>query len=342
MKNFKRILCFLLMFVTIGFFTACSKGETPPSGGDDSGFSQGGGESGGGSSGTGPSEPGGSGDENEPEEVYVPYSSSEIMMVGSNFVDAYFDEFEADTSDENLFDDNINEMKVLFLNASKMLKYVSQMEDLTFGACMKGFDLTVDDDYEKPNAVAKFYVTYNEENSDGDASVRIRILFSYKELDVKYNYDYYDILIETNKAQKLVSCDFSVEKAIQKTGLEDSTARYYVFDINGNIDGGNNFEEFNIYQFDRTEQIEAQTSIDFNVIDDFEQSRFVSEIETYVGGENAELLLRNSSSEQSLMLSQRIGNLGQGLKKLSGGVFGTISGLSEALVVYVDLDTEII
>ena len=341
MKNFKRILCFLMVFMSIGFFMACSKSETPSTS-ETPGTSQGGGETGGGNSEPGNSEPGDSGSGDESEEVYVPYTSSEIMMLGSNFVDAYFDEFEADLTDEDLFDDNINEMKYLFLNASKMVKYVSQMEDLTFGACMKGFELNLDDWQGKPNAVAKFYVTYTGDNSDGVSSVRIRILFSYDELNVDYNYDYYDVLIETNKAQKLISCDFSVERATQKSGQEDSTARYYVFDIDGNIDGGNNFDEVNVYQFDRTEKIEAQTTIDFNVIDNFEQSHYVTEVESYVGGEDAELLLRNSSSAESIMLAQRIGNLGQGLKKLSGGVFGIISGLSEALVVYVNSETEII
>ncbi len=332
MKNFRRVLCFLLMFVTIGFFTACSKSENPPGGSDDSGLSSGGG-----------SEDSGSGDSGGgSEEVYVAYTSSEIMLLGANFVESYFDDFEADTNDENLFDDNVDEMKVLLLNATKMIEYVSEIEDLTFGVRLKGSVLELDDYQGKPNAVAKFYVTETSENSDGNASVRITILFSHDSKSVEYSYDYYDILIETNKKQKLVSCDISIERSVQKTGLEDSSAKYFVFDLDGDIDGGNNFTSFNAYKFERNVQIEDQTIINYNVIDNFAQSFKDSKNEFYVGGNEAELLLRNASSSQSILVSQRIGNLRQRLKKLSGNALGTISGLSEALTKYVDLVNEIV
>ena len=351
MKKFKRILCFLLMFVTMGFFVACSKGEPKTPSGDDSEMSQeqggGSGESSGGNEGGGSGESGteSGGDEDtedEPQEVYVPYTSNEIMLIGSNFVDGYFDEFEADSTDEDLFDDNIDEMRVLFLNASKMIKKVSEIQGLVFGACMKGAELTLDSYEGKPNAVARFYVNFSQEDANGNSSVRIRILFSYKDLSVDYDYDYYEMLIQTNKAKKIVSCEISVEKSSKKEGLNDSTARYFVAELNGGIDAERNDILANVYQFERTEKIETQTVINYNIIDNFVQSKFDGKTNFYVGGDDADLLLRNDSSSQSILVVQRAGNLSQGLKKISGGVFGTISGLSESLVVYVDAETEIV
>lgn len=347
MKSLKRILCFILMFVTLGFFTACSKSETPPATKGPEISQGGGGEE-------TPGEDTGSGEEqepevgpsdepsDEPEEVYVPYTSSEIMLLGSNFINGYLDEFEADESDEELFDDNINEMRVLFLNASKMIKSVSRIENLTYGACLQGNVLTLDDYNGKPNAVAKFYITFSEEDAEGNSSVRIRLLFSYNGLDVSYDYDYYEMLIETNKAKKLVSCEISVEKSAKKDGLNDSTADYFVLELDGGIESESSEILVNVYKFKRTEMVDAQTQIDFNIIDNLAQSKFNGKTNFYVDGEDAELLLRKASSEQSLLVAQRVGGMYQGLKRLSGTTFGTIPELSENLVVYVDAETEIV
>ena len=174
MKNFKRIFCFLLMFVTIGFFSACSKEKSPSNIGDDSEISQGGGQSGGnnGDSGSGDNDEGGS------QEVYVPYTSKEIMSVGSKFIEGFFDDFEVDLTDEDLFDDNVNEARILILNTTKMLDYVSQIEDLRYGAFLKGNELVLDDYQGKPNAVSKFYVTFSDEDTNGNSSVKMKIVFS--------------------------------------------------------------------------------------------------------------------------------------------------------------------
>lgn len=344
MKSFKRILCFILMFVTLGFFTACSKGGTPPPTKEPE-ISQGGGASGGESESGGNEEPSEEPEqepEEEPEEVYVPYTSSEIMLLGSSFVDRYLDEFEVNKTDEEMFDDNIDEMRILFLNASKMIKYISGIDNLTYGACMQGNVLSLDDYNGKPNAVAKFYVNFLADDAEGNSSVRIRLLFSYNGLNVSYDYDYYEMLIETNKAKKLVSCEISVEKSAKKEGLNDSTARYFVLELDGGVESEQTEILVNVYKFERTEMIDNQTIIDFNIIDKLTQSKFDGKTNFYVTGEDAELLLRKASSEQSLLVAQRVGGLYQGLKKISGKTFGTIPELSEALVVYVDSETEIV
>ena len=319
------------MFVTIGFFSACSKGENLPPNNNDTDLSQGGEGSG--------EEDSGSGD--APQEVYVPYTSSEIMMAGANIVDGFFADFEINTTDEEMFDDNIGEDKILFLNASKMLKVVSQIENLTFGACLKGKTLTEPLD-GKPNAVSKFYVTFAEEDSNGFSSVKLRILFAYNGLDVTYDYDYYDFLIETNKAQNIVSCEISIERSKKMAGVDDSTATYFNIELDGKISGEQDDLKYNIYNFDRNEKIETQTDANYNHIKNFEQSYYLGNLKTYISTEDSDLLLRSSSSEQSILVAQKVGNLNQGLKKLSGGVFGTITGLTEALVVCVDAETEIV
>ena len=180
MKIFKRIICFLLLFVSIGVFSACSpKGDSGSSGGGND-LSQNDNNSG--------------GDETQ-EEVYVAYTSSEILALGSEFVGEFFEEFEIDTTDEELFDDNISEMKILFLNASKMIKKISEMTNLPYGYCVNGQALNAEEYSGKPNQVARFYAIFSDEDDNGNASVRLRFGFSYDGLDVSLDYDYYDILI---------------------------------------------------------------------------------------------------------------------------------------------------
>jgi hypothetical protein len=341
MKKLKRILCFLLIVLSFGFFSACSSGKTPPA--DNPPPIDNGGGSGGENGGGGNVEPGENDDpEEEPEEpeVYVAYTSNEIMMVGSNFVADFFNAFKVNSTDQDLFDDNVGEMKILFLNTSKMIKSVSEIDNLPYGYCVTGKPVTLDEYNGKVNKVERFYAKFTPENSDGESSVKLRIAFSYNELDYDYDYVYYDVLIETNKKQNIVSCEIGVEWSA-KEGADNSTAKYYNISLSGEIGAGQNCSSYNCSQFDRTNN--EFSKVDFNNIDNLKQSKNVNGTKTYVGGAEAEILLRNSSSEQSALVSLVVGNLNQGYNMIfRGDAMGTNSTLSSKLIQFVSVATKII
>lgn len=341
MKNFKRILCFLLMFITFGFFSACSSEKAPPEIESPPAIEDGGGsndEDNGGESSEDEDQ------DDEPEEVYVSYTSNEIMMVGSNFVADFFNALKVNSNDEDLFDDNINEMKILFLNTSKMIKSISEIKNLPYGYCAAGKPVTLDEYDEKVNKAERFYAKFSAEDSDGNSSVKLRIAFSYNGLDYSYDYVFYDIFIETNKKQNIVSCEIGVEWSTKK-GVDDSTAKYYNISLSGEIGGGQNCVNYNCSQFDRTNN--EFLKVDFNNIANLKQSKNVNGSKTYVGdtdvdSTDAETLLRNSNSEQSALVSLVVGNLNQGYKMIfRGDAMATLSSLSNNLIVYVNATNKI-
>ena len=350
MKNLKRIICFLLMIVTLGFFSACSSEKNPPPAEnppsiENGGGSSGGNENGGGTSGDESEEPEDEPEE-EPEEVYVSYTSSEILTVGSNFVSDFFNGFRVNTTDDDLFDDNVGDMKILFLNTSKMIKTISEIQNLPYGYCVGGKAVTLDEYEGKVNKAERFYAKFSEEDSDGNSSVKLRVAFSYNELDYDYDYVYYDVLIETNKKQNTVSCEIGVEWSAKK-GTDDSTGKYYYISLSGLIGGGQNCENFNCSQFDRTDN--NFLKVDFNNIDNLRQSKCSGTTKVYYGEEceepefDSEILLRNSSSEQSSLVSLVVGNLNQGYNMIfRGGTMQTLSTLSNSLIAYVSAVNKII
>lgn len=335
MKNLRRIICFLMMIVSLSFFTACSKDQTPPPE-IGTGTEQDGG------SGDGSEESGGEEDNGDEQEVYVPYTSNEIMNAGSVLLSEFFNEYEADLTDEDLFDDNIDNIKMLFLNTSKMITAVSQIDNLPYGYCVRGNAEELVDYTGKPNKVERFDATFKAEDSNGNSSVKLKIVFSYNELDVDYTYDYYDILIKTNKSQKKVSCEILIERSSIKDS-DDSTGRYFYVNLNGKIGGGFDDIKYNCYRFNRTQFINEYTAVNYNNIDQFEQSVFDGQTKTYVGVSESELLLRNSNSDVTKLVSSIVGAMNQGYKSIfNGGVLGTISSLSSSLIAYVNEVEEII
>ena len=97
-------------------------------------------------------------------------------------------------------------LKVLFLNASKMLKEISDFNDLINGYTYFGNELDLDDEWETPNSVVRFYYAFGVEDGNGDSNVKIRIVFGYddEDTDNTYSYDYYDFLIKTNKKRQYI------------------------------------------------------------------------------------------------------------------------------------------
>ncbi len=342
MKNLKRILCFLLMIVSIGFFSACSSEKTPPSTENPPSIDNGGGSSGGseGDNGGGETPSEDEPEVEEPEEVYVAYTSSEIMMVGSNFVADFFNAFRVNSTDEDLFDDNVGEMKILILNTSKMIETISEIQNLPYGYCVTGKPVTLEEYDGKVNKVERFYAKFVAEDVNGNSNVKLRIAFSYNGLDYDYDYVYYDVSIETNKKQNTVSCEIGVELSAKK-GADDSTGKYYNISLTGEIGSGQNCVNYNCSQFDRTDN--NFIKVDFNNVANLKQSKNVNGTKTYVGGQDAEILLRTSSSEQSSLVSLVVGNLNQGYKMIfRGDAMSTNSTLSSKLIAFVSVANKII
>ena len=66
-------------------------------------------------------------------------------------------------------------------------------------------------------------------------------------------------------------------------------------------------------------------------------------LKTYIGGSDAENLLRNSNSKQSILVKNVVSLLNQGYKMLfRGKPIATIPGLSERLINYVNVQNKII
>ena len=170
MKNIKRIICFLLMIVSVSFFSACSKSDNsvPETGGSEI-------EENGGSGG-GSTESGGEDDGDEEQDDYVPYTSNEIMIIGANLLSKFFNEYEADLSNDDLFDDNVYNMKPLFLNGAKMITAISEMENLPYGYCVKGSVEELDDYTKSPNKVERFDASFKSEDVNGYSSVKFKII----------------------------------------------------------------------------------------------------------------------------------------------------------------------
>lgn len=332
MKKFRRLICFLLVLVSLSFFSACSKEEKNPQNETSPEIESGGGITGGDNI--------EEEDEDEPQEVYVPYSASEIMVAGSNLVSTFYNDYEVGLAENDSFDDNIESMKVVFLNASKMIKKTSGFDNLPFGYCVRGKSVVLENYEEKPNKIERFDANFITEDLNGNSSVKLKIVFSYEGQDVQYRYDYYDILIQTNKAQKKVSCEIFIERSVNN-GLNDSTANYYILKLNGNIGDEYQLSSFDCYKFYRKEFIDAHTSVNYNNIDNFEHSKF-EESFYYMGTVESKNLLRNSNSSVTQLVATSVGTMNQGYKSLfNGGVMGSVSGLSELLIDYVNEDVEI-
>ena len=277
MKGLKRILCFLLIFVAVVGVSACSSKEASPSN-NDSGLSQG----------------GGNGAETQippEEEVYVAYSSNEIMGLGEDYLTEFFGAVEDNVLGGGFADENIAGMKVLFLNASKMINNISSVDDLPYGRCVKGKELTLDDYTKKPNAVNKFLAKFTPEDSDGNSSLSLKIIFSYKDEDTDFTYDYYDFTIKTNKKNNEIACNFSIERSKEIVGSNDSTAEYFVAELKGNIDS--DFDEMNYecYQFSRTEKINDHMTVGYNNIENYLYSKFDGEDKIYYNATETKTML---------------------------------------------------
>lgn len=320
MKVLKKLICLLMVIVSLGTISACSKNDDVTN--DQPEKNQGGGNNG-------------------TQEVYVSYTASEIMSVGSEFVYDFFDAVEEGGFDESVEDLNLLKMKVLFLNASKMLEEISEFEDLENGYTKIGNELVLLES-DGPNSVKRFYYWFGAEDENGNSNVKIRIIFGYNgDQNAAYSYDFYEFLIQTNKKSNTISCDISIERSLI-SGENDSTGKYFCAELDGDIGSGNN-AKYHCYQFERTEMIAENEQANFNNVMNFEQSKFDGVTEIQLRGSAATKALQTPNSEQSELVGVVVGNLGQRKRMMTkGGHMGLLEGASERLVEYVNFDVQII
>ena len=326
MKTLKKLFCFLLIFAFCFSFSACTKGGNTGGGGDKN-IEQ--------------NDDNKNGD-NKPEE-YVPLNSSDIILLGADMSQKFLTDFSSDLTDSDKFDDNIEKHKILFLNASQMLKKINDIKNLSFEVGVKG-EMIEQAQENKPNMVNKFYINYIPEDANGNASVEIKIIFSFKDLSVENTYDYYYFLIETNKKQGTISFECAVENS-SLSGSNDSQASYNVFKFGGAIGETNLVKDYDFSYFERITRITNYSTamINNNFIKNFEQSTFSDETKKYFDPADSEQSLRNPNSEQVQFLISEIGKIGQSLNLLQlSGAMKTVNGLSNALVVFADGETKII
>lgn len=317
MKSLKKFFCLLLMIVLIVPIVACSKNK---SNGDDKNKTD------------IEQKDDGKKDDNK-EEEYVPLKAGDIVFLGAKLSEKFFNDFSVNLTDDDKFDDNIEQNKEMFLNASQMLKNIKEFKDIPYDRSVKG-EVLSQENLEKPNMVDKFYIVFTPEDESGNSSVEIKIILSYKDSDVDYKYDYYYFLIETNNKQKTISFECSVENSYA-LGTNNSKASYSIFEFDGVIGDNEKIDNFCVSCFERNTKI-TNIMVNPNFIDNFEQSKFSNQTKSYSDPARSKDILGNSESEQVLYLTEKIGNLEQGHNMLNlSRTTKSITNLSESIVPYV-------
>ena len=309
MKTFKRIMCFMLMLTFCWSFSACKNGENPPDNQNqlenplpDSG-------------------------ESEPE-VFVPLTMDDMLRLGAEVNETFFADFEQDMFN-NSFAVNILTMKEMFVNSSDMLAEVSNFNTISQGATYYGETLSTETS-DTPNQVNKFFIAYSPENSDNYSKLELRILLSYKGLDVKYTYDYYNFVIETDQKKNTISYMCAIEKS-RALSTNNSTAEFFVFDITCDLKDVDNARDYRVYSFERNKIINENLVNNTNIIK-YSKSEFDGENQLYMSTTEGETELRNTNSKARELIINIVADLGQDVKMLqmSGGLKRT--GLSDALI----------
>lgn len=308
MKKLKKIMCFILMLTFCWSFSACKNKDNSPDNGNqiedplpDSG-----------------SEP----------EVFVPLTMDDIIGLGEELNDDFFANFEQDLFNGS-FEVNILGMKEMFLNANDMLGKISGLNTVSHGTTYYGETLT-NETSDQPNQVNKFFITYSPENSDNYSKLELKIMLSYKSLDVKYTYDYYNIVIETDQKNNTISYMCAIEKS-RAFSTNNSTAEFFVFDITCDLKDVDNARDYKVYSFERNKIINENLVNNTNIVN-YSKSEFDGENKEYMSTVQGETELRNTNSKARDVIVNIVADLGQDVKMLqmSGGLKRT--GLSDALI----------
>ena len=325
MKNLKRVLCFLLMLTFCWSFSACSKKkESEPSNNTTPEIEQ--------------PESNDEGNQDEEQEdvvepeVYTPFDLNDVLDLGSRAIAGFVYNLDVDLNDSDPFDDNIANKQSLFIEASEMLTKLCEFDNISYETAYKGELLSAED--AERDRVNKFYLEHWEEDENGYSKVDVKILISYKNLDVVYTFDYYNFVIETNQKQNAYSVRIATEKSVE-SGSYNSKATYVILELDGEIKTPSSVYKYDVISFARNKQLTNYSSsvINNSNILNFTRSTFDGLEEKYIGVKDGENYLRTPGTDQYNMIVLNVSELGQDLNLLQGRLaIRSISGLSNAMI----------
>lgn len=327
MKFIKKFICLTLMFSLFLMLPACASDKKPNSNNDSTVKND-----------DSNKKDDDKGDDDNSE--YIPLNSTDMLLLGSNFTSEFFSA--SAYSEDNNFNDFILKNEILFVNASKMLKNLTEFDNLIFNCILGGYEIEVQNK-ENVNAVVKLNINFIKEDVDGNSSLEVKILFGMSSGTAELNYEFYDFLIETNKKQDNISLKCSIEKSFE-ISQTNSTANYFVMNLSGKIKSLD-VEKYSFYQFERNAKITDYTTgtVNSNIIKNYEQAESDGEKQEFIGASESEILLRNPNSRQIEIVLNEVSALGQGKDIMNmSGVLKRINGLSESLVPCTDGETEIV
>lgn len=320
MKSFKKLLCFLLILTFCWSFSACSKSETTQTPNNE----------------TPQIEQPETNDEQDDvlndAEVYTKLEMNDLLDIGSKMCAGFVFNFEADLTDEDSFDDNVVAKEEHLIEASEILDSLIDFENISCETTYKGELLTVEDG--KAERVSKFYLEYWEEDVNGFSKLDAKIVVSYKNLDVNYTYDYYNLIVESNNKNNEISIRLLVEESVS-SGAYNSKAEFTVIDMVGEIKNPENVKSFDVVCFERNKQLDNYSAavINNSNIINFTRSTFDGDKEVYMSVGEGENYLRNPNSAPHILIFANVSEMGQDLNLLQRGLaIRTIAGLSDALI----------
>ena len=272
----------------------------------------------------------GNGGENQPEEIVL-LSFGDIIGVGKNLGGSFLNGF-VDDENMDLVDSDIISKKALFLSASEMIGKVSEFDNIRYEMVLSGEKLEgLESDL--PEQVNKFTVLYSKDELSCVSKVDIRILLAYTNLDVTYNYDFYNFVIETNQKDKTVSLKMSIEKS-KALGGNNSSARYEVLEVNADLNNLSNIKSYKLFGYERSIMLTSYAAKDiYNAISKYSKSEFDGINKYYMNVNEGDVVLRNANSNAYSLVVDNVSNLGQCVRRLQmSSSLKTINGFSNAII----------
>ena len=266
----------------------------------------------------------------KPQEIVL-MSYNDVVDVGANLSKGFLNSF-TENDNQDLVDKDIINKKAMFLDASEMISKVKNF-DITYDMVLCGEKLESLDDEVLPEQVKKLSVHYSNDSATGYSKVDIRIIFAYASLNVEYNYDFYNFVIETNQVSKTASLVISIEKATA-LGATDSSARYEVLELNADLNDLSDISSYKVFGYNRSRVLTSYAAKDiYNSISNFTKSEFDGIDKEYMNVDQGDVCLRNDDTNEFALIVNSVSNLGQCVKRLQmSKALKTISGFSTEMI----------
>lgn len=272
-----------------------------------------------------------SGGNDKPQEIVL-MSYNDIIDAGANLSKGFLDSF-TENDNQDLVDTDIINKKEMFLDASEMMSKVKSFNNITYDMVLCGEKLEASDNLLLPEQVNKFSVHYSKDSTTAYSKVDIRMIFAYTALDVAYNYDFYNFVIETNQIAKTMRLVISLEKSTN-LGSTDSSARYEVLELNADLNDLSDISSYKVFGYNRSRVLTSYAAKDiYNSINSFTKSEFNGTVKAYMNVDQGDVCLRNDSTTEFALIVNSVSNLGQCVKRLQmSKALKTISGFSAEMI----------